>query len=277
MKDMTTGYQFPDLTHLFAPRSIAVIGASEKEHSIGNHAMKNIVEHSKFEGRLYPVNPKQESVMGMQCYPDVASLPEPVDVIVVVIPAKGVRTAIEQAGEIGSAVGAAGRLADLIVVANSVSRWEQPFRPILDACLRWTGRPILVTLRSVPDGIAQHVAIAWNDTVQSARAVAGAMPILRKAASVTVLTAQEGGTVSQSASPDKLVEYLGMHGVEANARTVSGKHRYVPHAIIDSSLSEQADLLVLGSVIHSRAHSLVYGSLTEEVLKTPRISALLVP
>lgn len=101
MKDMTTGYQFPDLTHLFAPRSIAVIGASEKEHSIGNHAMKNIVEHSKFEGRLYPVNPKQESVMGMQCYPDVASLPEPVDVIVVVIPAKGVRTAIEQAGEMG--------------------------------------------------------------------------------------------------------------------------------------------------------------------------------
>ena len=101
MKDMTTSYDFPDLTHLFAPRSMAVIGASEKAGSIGNHAMLNIVEHSKFEGRLYPVNPKQDSVMGMTCYPDVSSLPEPVDVIVVVIPAKGVRTAIEQAGEMG--------------------------------------------------------------------------------------------------------------------------------------------------------------------------------
>lgn len=95
------GYDFPDLTHLFAPRSMAVIGASEKVNSIGHHSMLNIVEHSKFDGRLYPVNPKQDSVMGMQCYPDVASLPEPVDVIIVVIPAKGVRSAIEQAGELG--------------------------------------------------------------------------------------------------------------------------------------------------------------------------------
>jgi acyl-CoA synthetase (NDP forming) len=94
-------YEFPDLTHLFAPRSMAVIGASDRENSIGNHAMKNIVEHSDFRGALYPVNPKQDQIMGLQCYPDVASLPEPVDVIVVVIPAKGVRAAVEQAGEMG--------------------------------------------------------------------------------------------------------------------------------------------------------------------------------
>ena len=81
--------------------TIAVLGASEKPHSIGNHAMKNIVEHSGFKGRLYPVNPKQETVMGLQCYPDVASLPEAVDVLVVVIPAKFVRTAIEEAGQKG--------------------------------------------------------------------------------------------------------------------------------------------------------------------------------
>ena len=91
-------YEFPDLTHLFAPRSMAVIGASDRENSIGNHAMKNIVEHSDFRGALYPVNPKQDQIMGLQCYPDVASLPEPVDVIVVVIPARGVRAAVEQAG-----------------------------------------------------------------------------------------------------------------------------------------------------------------------------------
>ncbi|WP_199252635.1 acetate--CoA ligase family protein [Chachezhania sediminis] len=100
MKDMVS-YQFPDLTRLFAPNSLAVIGASDKEHSIGNHAMKNIVEHSRFEGRLYPINPKQERVMGLQCYPNVAALPEPVDVLVVVIPAKGVRQAIEEAGQLG--------------------------------------------------------------------------------------------------------------------------------------------------------------------------------
>lgn len=96
-----TPYEFPDLTHLFAPRSMAVVGASDRENSIGNHAMINIVEHSNFTGTLYPVNPKQDTIMGMACYPDVASLPEPVDVIVVVIPAKGVRAAVEQAGDMG--------------------------------------------------------------------------------------------------------------------------------------------------------------------------------
>jgi len=69
---------------------------------------------------------------------------------------------IERRGEIESMVGAAGRLADLYVVANSVRRWEQPFLPILDACLRRTGQPIFVAPPTVQDTIAQHVAIAWT-------------------------------------------------------------------------------------------------------------------
>ena len=96
-KDTYEPYVFPDLTRLFAPRTVAVIGASEKEHSIGNHAMKNIVQHSAFAGTVYPVNPKQAEVMGLRCYPDVASLPEPVDVIVVVVPAPAVRAAVQRA------------------------------------------------------------------------------------------------------------------------------------------------------------------------------------
>jgi acetate---CoA ligase (ADP-forming) len=100
-KDTYTPYEFPDLTFLFAPRSIAVIGASEKEHSIGNHAMKNIMEHSEFKGTVYPVNPKQDTIMGLTCYSDVASLPEAADVVIVVIPAPFVRDTIEQAGQKG--------------------------------------------------------------------------------------------------------------------------------------------------------------------------------
>ena len=94
-------YRFPDLGPLFDPESIAVVGASDKAHSIGNHTFRNIVEHSRFGGRLYPVNPKQSEVMGLTCYPDVASLPEPVDVVVIVVPAQYVRKTVEQAGQTG--------------------------------------------------------------------------------------------------------------------------------------------------------------------------------
>lgn len=99
--DNSKPYVFPDLTYLFAPRSIAVVGASDKTHSIGNHAMLNIVKHSKFSGKVYPVNPKQAEVMGLKAYPDVQSLPEAVDVVMVVVPSKAVRATVEQAGEKG--------------------------------------------------------------------------------------------------------------------------------------------------------------------------------
>ncbi len=93
-----TPYEFQDLTPLFNPKTIAVVGASDKEHSIGNHTFKNIVEYSDFKGNLYPVNPKQTEVMGLKAYPDMASLPEPVDVVIIVVPAQFVRETVEQAG-----------------------------------------------------------------------------------------------------------------------------------------------------------------------------------
>lgn len=184
---------------------------------------------------------------------------------------------VENSGEISAAVGSAGRLSDLIVVANSISRWEQPFRPILDAALRQTGRPIFVAPPTAPEKTGQHIAIGWNDTPQSARALAGAMPLLTRAATVTVLTCREGDEASKQADPYKVIAFLELHGVMARRRILDAKHGEVARCIIDASLSEGADLLVLGSVIHSRVQSLVFGSLTEQVLKAPRLSALLVP
>lgn len=89
-------YEFEDLTHLFSPRSIAVVGASDRPHSIGNLALMNVVEHSAFKGKVYPINPKRETIAGYTCYPSVAALPEPADVMIVVVPAEGVMKAIEE-------------------------------------------------------------------------------------------------------------------------------------------------------------------------------------
>ncbi|MFN7003792.1 MAG: CoA-binding protein, partial [Roseinatronobacter sp.] len=99
---MTDGnYRFQDLQRLFNPRTIALVGASDREHSIGNHALRNITEFSDFRGTLYPVNPKSSQVSGLTCYPDIASLPETPDVMVVVIPASGVIDAVQQGADRG--------------------------------------------------------------------------------------------------------------------------------------------------------------------------------
>tara|TARA_R100001377_G_scaffold67347_1_gene42661 strand:+ start:973 stop:1842 length:870 start_codon:yes stop_codon:yes gene_type:complete len=184
---------------------------------------------------------------------------------------------VESEGDIRETVGAAGRFSDLIVVASSQSQWERPFRPILEAALHESARPILVSPEVAPASVGHHVVIAWNNSPEAARALAAAMPILRIASKVSVLSCKEKDDEEDSADLNAVIAYLGMHGVKAKGTQIIAQKQRPASEIIDAALSLEADLLVLGSVIHTRKHSLVYGSLTEEVLKAPRLSALLVP
>lgn len=184
---------------------------------------------------------------------------------------------VESEGDIRETVGAAGRFSDLIVIASSQSLWEQPFRPALDAALHESARPIFVSPEVAPATVGDHVTIAWNNSPEAARALAGAMPMLRIATSVSVLSCREQDSAEGSTDLETVIAYLDMHGVKAKGTEIIAQHQRPASEIIDAALAQGADLLVLGSVVHSRTHSLVYGSLTEEVLKAPRLSALLVP
>jgi len=88
------------LDFIFKPNSIAVIGASEDEKKIGHVVFRNLVTQG-FEGKVYPINPKREEILGIKCYPSVKDLPEKVDLAIVVIPAKGVPSVIKDCAEAG--------------------------------------------------------------------------------------------------------------------------------------------------------------------------------
>jgi acetyl coenzyme A synthetase (ADP forming)-like protein len=70
---------------IVAPRSIAVIGASRREGSIGGAVLRNLVK-AGYTGRLFPVNPRAATLEGLPCYPSVSAIPEPIDVAVIVVP-----------------------------------------------------------------------------------------------------------------------------------------------------------------------------------------------
>ncbi len=74
---------------IFAPKSIAVIGATETPGSVGRTIIWNLIS-SPFGGTVYPVNPKRPSVLGIRAYPDISAVPEQVDLAVVVTPAQTV-------------------------------------------------------------------------------------------------------------------------------------------------------------------------------------------
>jgi len=89
-----------DLGRLFRPRSIAVLGATERPDSYGAQALLNL-EAIGYPGSVWGVNPRRTEVLGRPCVPSVADLPEAVDAVIVAIPAQGVPTAIEEAGARG--------------------------------------------------------------------------------------------------------------------------------------------------------------------------------
>jgi len=90
-----------DLEPLFAPRSIAVVGASRTSGSVGHAIMQNLV-YGGFTGVIYPVNPKARSILGNRCVPGIDAIDEAVDLAVLVIPAPAVQGVIEQCAERGT-------------------------------------------------------------------------------------------------------------------------------------------------------------------------------
>src|SRR5574339_356580 len=88
------------LDAIFAPKSVAVIGATETPGSVGRTIVWNLIS-SSFCGTIYPVNPKRTSILGIKAYPSLAAVPEVVDLIVVVTPAKTIPNIIKEAVDLG--------------------------------------------------------------------------------------------------------------------------------------------------------------------------------
>ena len=88
------------LDKIFRPQRIAIVGVSSNTSNVGNIALKNLVSGG-FNGVVYPINPKYEAVMGIQCYPDINSLPKVPDLVVICTGAKLAPSIIKQCGEAG--------------------------------------------------------------------------------------------------------------------------------------------------------------------------------
>ena len=87
------------LASLFAPDRVAVIGATDRPGSVGHAITSNL--RDEFSGAVIPVNPNAETVLGLDCYDDVQSVPDTVDVAIVVVPADIAVDAVTDCGEAG--------------------------------------------------------------------------------------------------------------------------------------------------------------------------------
>jgi acyl-CoA synthetase (NDP forming) len=77
---------FADLRTLFAPQSIAIVGASSDPSRLAGRPLQILLQHG-YPGRIYPVNPRQEVIAGLPSYPSISAVPGPIDVAAVIVPA----------------------------------------------------------------------------------------------------------------------------------------------------------------------------------------------
>jgi len=88
------------IERMFDPKTVAVIGATEREGSVGRAIMENLLV-GKDKREIFPINPNRKTVLGLKCYPSIKDVPKHVDLAVVAVPAKIVPKVVEECGEAG--------------------------------------------------------------------------------------------------------------------------------------------------------------------------------
>ncbi|MCD6491421.1 MAG: CoA-binding protein [Candidatus Korarchaeota archaeon] len=91
-------YVIKNLKYIMKPRSIAIIGAAREPGKIGNQVVKNLIDGG-FNGKIYPINPKADQILGLKAYPTVKAVPDDVDLAIIVVPARVVKSVIQDCVE----------------------------------------------------------------------------------------------------------------------------------------------------------------------------------
>ena len=106
------------------PKSIAVVGASNRPGSVGNAIICNLIG-SGFQGVLYPVNPKANAIQSIKAYPSLSDIPDEIDLAVIVVPSPVVSKVLEEAGQKGVKGAVVIKAGDKEIGGKGVEREEE--------------------------------------------------------------------------------------------------------------------------------------------------------
>ncbi len=135
------------------------------------------------------------------------------------------------------------------------------------------GRPVIMVGDGTKGFASEKVAIAWKDTREARRAVADALPILKRAKQVKLVSRSEGDISAEAASLSGVVEWLGQHGVQCETQLVEQGAEF-DDALGLLSHEGAPDLLVLGGYGHSRVREWLFGGVTRDLLGANSVNRL---
>jgi acetate---CoA ligase (ADP-forming) len=116
---------------LFSPRSVAIVGQSDDASKTAGRPLK-FLRQMGYAGRVYPINPRRERVLGERAWASLAALPEPPDHVYIVTPTEAAVSAVEESGRLGVKVAT--------VLADGFAETGACARPAPRPASAWSGR-----------------------------------------------------------------------------------------------------------------------------------------
>jgi len=170
-------------------------------------------------------------------------------------------------------VGSHGRVFDIIVMGRSDANSPGFHDKAIEAGLFESGRPLLIAPPSPPREIATNILVAWNNSTEQARTTAFAMPLLKRAERVTILTV-EGATVAGPSGED-LARSLAAHGIAAATITLPAGKANAGETILRKAGALGCDLIVKGAYTQSRLRQMIFGGTTRHILTNADLPVLM--
>ena len=175
-------------------------------------------------------------------------------------------------GDAGEIVSLHARYVDLAVVGQDDPDDAEPDTPrgVAERVLLGSGRPVLIVPYVGARGpVGERVVVAWNASREASRAANDALPILERAARVTVLAINpRGGPLGHGDVPGAdMALHLARHGVRAEANAIESEDVKAAELLLSSLPDLGADLLVMGGYGRSRVRELVLGGVTRDILR----------
>ena len=162
------------------------------------------------------------------------------------------------------------RNCDIVVVARPRDEDEPMAASLVEACLFGSGRPLLVVPPS-PAAFGARIAVLWDGSRTAARAVGDALPLLRAARSVLVLTS--GSLEEEAPTGAAVAERLKAQGIAASARA-AGQGEDGP-TLAAAAAEGGCDLIVMGGYGHSRIREMILGGVTRHMLASAKVPILM--
>lgn len=165
-----------------------------------------------------------------------------------------------------------GGTSDMIVVSRAPARGGEKAWIMLTSALLDSLRPVLVLPQAGRSVMAKRIAVAWNRGRMETLALHAALPLVKRADDVIVITAGDSGRY-RGPSADDVVQFLATHGVAARALSVA-RNDEAP-ALVETAEAEGADVLLAGAYTRGRLREMVFGGVTEYLLSQTEFPVLM--